>query len=632
VFKLDYLINFKSSKPVSALFASILIFLVSYINPFFNSFTPPSDITDIKYTETMYITQNGSSEYIIVHGARCSPSELNAAQTLQTILAQICGVTIPVVTDTNAPQVKEIIVGKTNRESNGWYSIDRKALGEEGLMIKTSGQKLIIAGGEKRGTLYGVYTFLEEVLGCHWYTSTLTVIPHMDDLKIPVEINITEKPAFDYRETDWISPRDQTYSIANKLNGSSYRQLDESQGGTVGYTGSFCHSFTNTIVPADIYFNSYPEYFALGAESKARSPKQLCLTNPDTLQLVIREVRDLLSKNPNAQIISLTQNDNSDYCTCDNCKAVDEYEGSHSGTMIRFVNAVADAIKDDYPNVEIDTFAYQYTRKPPLHVVPRSNVIVRLCSIECCFAHPLNSPDCAANADFSNDLMNWKKICSRLYIWDYTTNYGNFLGPFNNFGVLQSNIQLFAKNNVKGVYEEGNYAASRCNAEFAELRAYMLAKLLWNPNLDYDKTMDGFLKAYYGKGWQYVREYINMTVKKCGMWGTHMTIWESTAELGVFVLTPNDIKHCNNLWKKAEALAETETQKINVRMSELSWRYWKGCKKVSEFSRISNPFGWKAENEKLYNDYKKYGFDLFSEGYQITSSPDFSKTPCDWKV
>ncbi|MEI6580333.1 MAG: DUF4838 domain-containing protein, partial [Eubacteriales bacterium] len=278
------------------------------------------------------------------------------------------------------------------------------------------------------------------------------------------------------------------------------------------------------------------------------------------------------------------------------------------------------------------TFAYQYTRKPPLHVVPRANVIVRLCSIECCFTHPLNNPDCADNADFSNDLLNWKKICNRLYIWDYTTNYGNFLGPFNNFGVIQPNIKFFAGNNVKGIYEEGNYIASQSNAEFAELRAYMLAKLLWNPNLDYDKTMNDFLRAYYGKGWQYVREYINMTIKKSGTWGTHMTIWERITETGVFILVPNEIKYCNDLWTKAAALAETEIQLKNVNMSELAWRYWKGCKKVLEFSRIKNIFGWKAENEKLYKDYQKYGVTRFSEGNLITTAPDFSKIPSDWKT
>ena len=82
--------------------------------------------------------------------------------------------------------------------------------------------------------------------------------------------------------------------------------------------------------------------------------------------------------------MSLTQHDNQKYCECENCKALDEANGSHAGTMITFVNTVAERVKaaGDYDNVVFDTFAYQYTRKAPTAVVPREDVIVRLCSIE----------------------------------------------------------------------------------------------------------------------------------------------------------------------------------------------------------------------------------------------------------
>ena len=623
--------NLRFGKAVFALLISMAMFIGNIINPQLNPFEPGADIIVPVEVETMFITQNNSSDYVIVRGAECVASERNAARTLQSHITQICGVTLPIVPDTNPAQSKEIIVGKTNRESGGGYTVDRAALGEEGLMVKTVGQKLVIAGGEKRGTLYGVYAFLEEVLGCHWYTSTLIVIPHMDDLKIPVTINMTQKPYFEYRETDWISPRDKTYSIANRQNGNIYRQLSEEQGGNMGYAYGFAHTLTTLIMPPERYFDTHPEYYALGAKTGVRSPDQLCLTNPNTLRIVIQEVRDILAAHPDAQIVSLTQHDNQNYCTCEHCKAVDDYEGSHSGTMIQFVNAVADAIKEDYPNVAIDTFAYQYTRKPPAHVIPRDNVIVRLCSIECCFAHTLDDPDCDENVSFNQDLMDWKKICDRIYIWDYTTNYGHFNGPFNNFGVMQKNMQYFAENNVKGIYEEGNYMAAQSNSEFAELRAYLLCKLLWDPYLDYDATMNDFLRAYYGKGWQYVREYIDMTIKHSGVGNRHMAIWSDMTSKGVFKLTNNEVAYCNELWLKAAELAENETTLKNVNMSALAWRYWKGCNMVSEFSRLQNPTVWRDANKALYKDYQKYGIVRCSEGSLITTTPNYFSTPDNWR-
>ena len=627
----NLLANSKIINSFLSVLMSITVFFGSIFYPELKAFSPPPDVTIIKEVETMDITRNNSSGYVIVRGENCGASELNAAQTLQNYINQICGVTIPIVTDSTPAQAKEIIVGKTNRENGGGYTVDRTALGDEGLMIKTIGEKLIIAGGEKRGTLYGVYTFLEEVLNCHWYTSTLIVIPHMDDLKIPVDINITEKPYFEYRETDWISPRDITYSMANKQNGNIYRRLSEAQGGNMGYAAGFAHTLTTVILPSSQYFASNPEYYAWDETKKERTPNQLCLTNPFVLNLVIQQVRDILAANPDAQIVSLTQHDNQDYCTCDACKAVDKYEGAHSGTMIRFVNAVADAIKDDYPNVAIDTFAYQYTRQPPKHVVPRPNVIVRLCSIECCFSHALNDSSCTDNADFNADLNGWKKICNRIYIWDYTTNYAHFLGPFPNFGVIQKNMQFFAENNVKGIYEEGDHLAIQCNGEFAELRAYLLCKLLWNPYLDYDKTMNDFLRAYYGKGWQYIREYIDMTTENTGTCCRHMHIFTSMTEKGVLDLKINEINYCNKLWEKAAELAETQTQLKNVKMSELSWRYWKGCNMVSEFSRLLPVSTWQNANQTLYNDYMQYGITRCSEGSLLSTNPDFSKVPSKWR-
>ena len=190
---------------------------------------------------------------------------------------------------------------------------------------------------------------------------------------------------------------------------------------------------------------------------------------------MIEEVRAALRADSSQPILSLTQEDNDQYCQCADCKALDAYEGAQSGTILHFVNAVADAIKDEFPNVRIDTFAYWYSRTPPKHVKPRDNVIVRLCSIECCFAHALNDPCCAVNAPFAEDIKNWSKICKSLYIWDYTTNFSCYNVIFPNFGVLQKNMQFFVEHNAKGVFEQGNSDVLwGANSEFADLRGYLL--------------------------------------------------------------------------------------------------------------------------------------------------------------
>ena len=86
-------------------------------------------------------------------------------------------------------------------------------------------------------------------------------------------------------------------------------------------------------------------------------------------------------------------------------------------------------IEEEFPHVAISTLAYQYTRKPPKHIKPRPNVIVRLCSIECSFSKPLADE---RNKPFRDDIVGWSEICDRLYIGDYTTNFRHHIMPHPN--------------------------------------------------------------------------------------------------------------------------------------------------------------------------------------------------------
>ena len=121
-----------------------------------------------------------------------------------------------------------------------------------------------------------------------------------------------------------------------------------------------------------------------------------------------------------------------------------------------------------------------------------------------------------------------------------------------------------------------------------------------------------------------------MTISHSGVDYHHMHIFDGMDKKGIFKLTPNEIEYCNELWKKAADLAENKEVYDRVKRSELSWRYWKACNKLDEFSRLSNPLHWKDENKLIYQDYKKYGISRLKEWEPLTENPDFGKTPCNW--
>jgi hypothetical protein len=204
----------------------------------------------------------------------------------------------------------------------------------------------------------------------------------------------------------------------------------------------------------------------------------------------------MLEEFPDAEVISVSQDDNQQYCECENCQAIDEREGSPSGTMIYFVNKVA----EQFPDKMISTLAYQYTRKAPQNIKPAENVLITLCSIECDRSAPIDEK-CT---DFAEDLVAWGKLTDNVRIWDYTTQFTNFLAPFPNIYTLQPNIQLFRNNNAKWIFEQHSHNPS----ELFELRSYLTAKLLWDPDIDQDSIMTDFLNGYYEEAGPSIQNYI----------------------------------------------------------------------------------------------------------------------------
>jgi hypothetical protein len=124
------------------------------------------------------------------------------------------------------------------------------------------------------------------------------------------------------------------------------------------------------------------------------------------------------------------------------------------------------------------------------------------------------------NKKFRDDIVGWSKICNRLYIWDYTTNFRHYIMPHPNLLVLGPNVKFFVNHSVKGIFEQGAYTSN--GAEMAELRAWVLAKLLWDPALDGQELIDEFIVGYYGPAGPHVKDYLQITHDAVEASGDHL--------------------------------------------------------------------------------------------------------------
>jgi len=507
------------------------------------------------------LAKGGNSLYRIVVPEHPTSSEEKAALLLQDYLIRISGAVLPIIKSNQSTSVYEIVLGQNERLDELSRPINLNTLKEDGFLIRTDSTRLIIAGGNEKGTLYGVYTFLESYLGCRLYSPKVKIVPKMDSIGLGV-IEDLQVPVIGFRDTHYKVTWDAEYI--------DWHKLDHDEKGGRPEWGMWVHTF-NALLPPDIHYTAHPEYYA--EVRGKRIPTQTCLSNPEVLSISIQNLRRIIAKNPGARYWSVSQNDNKDYCTCSQCKAIDDEEGSPSGSIIRFVNQVA----KEFPDKMISTLAYEYGRHAPRTLRPAENVNIMLCSIEAFRDKPLTED--TASADFVQDLKDWGRIAKDIIIWDYVIQFPNLLSPFPNLHVLQPNLQFFAAHGVNSMFEQGN---REVGGEFAELRAYMISKLMWNPNLNADSLMNDFLRGYYGAAGGLIKKYIDLMRDALLKSGKPLRIFGSPNEASTSYLTPELMTQYNALFDAAEkAVADSAVilERVRIARIPIQFAYFEQAKK-----------------------------------------------------
>ena len=516
--------------------------------------------------EPLVVAERGKvAAYSIVIPAKVSPAHQYAAEELRDFTEKVTGVRLPIVLGAEPLPAKAIVL-----------KVGAGTGGTDGFRLKVDGNRLYIIGENERGTLYGVYEFLERFAGCRWYSSWHSVIPKRDGIAVPSDLDDAQTPAFAMREPYWYDvTKNQAFAARLRVNSRSWRTFDDKYGGNPyrfgGGLGS-CHTFDRLLSPKE-YFDAHPEYFSLVKGRRIRDRTQLCLTNPDVLRIVTSNVLERIRKDPGAKFYGVSQNDWYNFCECPACKAVDDEEGSHAGTMIRFVNAIAEAVEKEFPDAIIETLAYQYTRKAPKKTKLRRNVVPCLCTIECDFALPIDKSPFSENISFRKDIEDWSRLTDFLYIWDYTTDFAHYTMPWPNVYALQGNIQFFRRNKVRALFEQGAYHGR--HADFAELKVWLLAKWMWNPDLPMKMLLDDFFAGYYGKAAPFVREYFEklhqLQIGYSSQPAHPLLIFDGVTNPAI---PDSFLDETEELWERAVAAVKDDpATSYNVRMAKFSFDY-----------------------------------------------------------
>lgn len=510
-----------------------------------------------------------AAEYTIVIAKPSTKPMENAANEFQKHVEEITGVRLPIVQDDKPLPRAAVLIGDTKYSKallGDKYDLD--ALKDDAFRLKAVGPHVVVLGG-KRGGQYGVYELLERFGGCGWYASWHSVIPKREKFSIPSDLDEVQHPAFLSREPFWYDMFNTYQALRNKCNGFSMRLGDE-VGGRIRYGGGlFNHSF-DKLVPVAEFYDSHPEYFSeIRGRRADRKLTQLCLANPDVLRILTERVLERIRKDPTGYMYTISHNDNGVHCECEKCMALLKKYGNRAGMLVWFVNQVAEQVEKVFPDVRIMTVAYEGTREPPPEIKPRRNVIVRLAAIECDHAHPIQESKSEKSRQFLKDIKKWASISRQLFIWDYVTNFSHYVSPYPNFPALQKNLQFFRDCGAMGVLSQGDYNGH--HGDFAELKGWITAKLMWNPDQDVEQLLDRFFTGYYGAAAPFVREYFNELNKLVEDENTFLGVYH---EITGAPLTDEFLARGAKLWEQAEdAVKDNPAYLYNVRSGAMSVYY-----------------------------------------------------------
>lgn len=451
---------------------------------------------------------NSTCEYSIVLPEDASLSQKLAAEELKNYIEESCGASLAIVTSNSNLPAKSIVLGHHNIAANEVKKTTIEELEDEGFCFKFSENHIIIFGSPVRGTLYGVYSFLEEFLGIKFLDPEFTVVPKVENVALPI-IETIHKPSFDFRMVTYLKLLDPEYTAKVKCNMNPFAEPE--QGGCyLLSTAHLTHTFYQLVSPKK-YYEEHPEYFALVNGERVSNMGQLCLSNPAVAEIAAKNVLKWFDDDPRVMSMGVIQNDIFNYCECENCKAIEnEHGGVHSAPIIKFCNMIAEKVKQKYPDQEkyIHTIAYTYSLEPPIGLDVHERVIVVPCDMY---------PDCADHAPIGQDplteeyleiVKKWIAITENVLVWHYAVDFVHFLLPFPNFRALYENAKIYHDLGVKGILYQATTQLG-VYGEFEEFRNWFSYKVLWNTDVEYEKIVNDFIEGYYGPAAQTIREYFN---------------------------------------------------------------------------------------------------------------------------
>ena len=486
-------------------------------------------------SELIEIAADGASDYTIVMPAEETECENFAAAELQSFIRRATGALLPIVSENAFGGGRHIAVGDTDLFASFAPDYDYSALRLDGFTIQTSAQgDLYITGARDRGTLYGVYDFLEKFVGVRFVTADYTYVPQADALRVH-SMNVAEVPAFDVRAYWTADTESDALFAARMRTGAVWNTSSAMYGGGLYRDFFFNGHNVLSLTDAEENFDAHPECFS--EINGSRVQRDICWTNGvnddgsfdssaevSTAKLLVEGLKEVILDNPDVLYYFVGQEDSTtDVCTCSRCTAVKNKYGSVSAGIVRMLNAVAGQLQQwadaelNGKKINLAAYAYTYSEMPPVRVnsdgsYARTDDQVLLADNVYIVVTPATNGNHAYSYTDDRQKENakimfggWDSLTDNLMVYDYLTNFPDYLWYIPNLGILKDNLQYFRDLGMTALIFEADKLSDNFQAN---MKTYIASRLMWNPDRNVRDLLDEFLSLYFGAYADDVSSYI----------------------------------------------------------------------------------------------------------------------------
>ncbi len=544
----------------------------------------------------------------------------NSASILSDRVRRACGIKLNTITDRSASQGYVI---EYRYDAEGAYD-----LGTDGYRVTVDGDVTLLCGG-MRGALYATYYFLEQFVGYRFLDEDVVYVYEAERVDTPDGFEDVEIPQIVYRAVsdDTTNGDNFSYLRLNAVDGSGSRGASSRDyGGGVGTLYIHAHSYAYQMAGWE---NAYNHKWI---DEQGLHNKQPCLTDESTYEKIVDFNYNLYLERlgygyvPGFDFtqISCSPNDNTNFCTCERCKAVYAEEGSISGTVFRLANRVAETQRETMPGVDTYTIAYWDARKPPKYTRPVDTVCVCYCFGGCnnhTYDHTEQCEEAGGNprlpsvawdgsktnntnVDDMKYFRQWCELTNNIYTWYYSCSYGYYISPSPNVLNIYNDMKTLAAVGAAGCYYEGGGG----RFSFEPLRNYLASRMMWDPYMpeeEFESYLDEFLIIWYGAGWRYIKEYLYIQNRAGDLKGCWTNNFDWPWDMYDKEYFGSEYGRICALFDAAYAAAETEVERARVRNTSVH-AHFLGLSASYERDFVNGDDAAREEYSRRYADLWNY--------------------------